>query len=244
MSEKFTHAVPIDHGLPAGSIWPWKFTEAFIEGVKVDKYTCAAQYDQEPISAGGSLFKSSMVERRDRDNWPMMKYRVLIVDTAMTKKTSSDHSAAGVYGEGRDGRLYCHHMWRDKLDVPDMEIAVEGLWDRFKAVSHPSDGALRAMYVENKTSGVGLIMRMQRKRIPVVKIERSKDKIARAFDALPWLTASPMIVPTGAPWVDDFEMEMTKFSSVGDSAEDDQVDTLMDAVDLVLAKGRSMMDVL
>ena len=253
-TESFSHAIEIPNELPEGPLWSWKHDEAAIKVLKADEYTYAGQYQQSPRPLGGALFKSSMMEPVPWDDLPVMKYRFIVGDTAMTGKTHSDYSAFGCYGWGKDNRLYLLEMLRFKMAIPQMELAAEAFWKKHADIQDPKLrlqlGNLRTFLVENKSSGVGLIQRMQQKRMPVTKIEREKDKVARALDCLPYLAVSPIRLletdHTGAEaeWIKDFESEVLSFTALGDAKNDDQVDTMMDAVQKTMIEGPSLMDVL
>lgn len=254
-TEKFTHAIEIPNELPPGPLWEWKHDDAAIKILRADEYTYNGQYQQNPVPLGGALFKSGMMETVGFDDLPVMKYRFIVGDTAMTGKTHSDYSAFGCYGWGKDNRLYLLEMLRFKMAIPQMEIAAFNFWKKHSEMIDQKlrlqFGNLRTFLVENKSSGVGLIQRMQQKRMPVTVIERNdKDKVARALDCLPYLATSPLRLLTSdhngneSEWVKDFESEVLAFTALGDAKNDDQVDTMMDAVQKTMIDGPSMQDVL
>ena len=86
------------------------------------------------------------------------------------------------------------------------------------------------MYVEDKVSGTGLIQTLRREGIPVLPIQRAKDKITRGYDAAPFIESGNVSVPHDAPWLSDFMTEMSAFPN---GAHDDQLDPMFDAVELV-----------
>jgi predicted phage terminase large subunit-like protein len=83
------------------------------------------------------------------------------------------------------------------------------------------------MKVENKVSGTGLIQTIRREGIPIIPIQRDRDKISRAHDVAPSLEAGQVMVLDGQPWVADFIAEANAFPN---GAHDDQLDPMMDAV--------------
>jgi len=253
-TESFSHAIEIPNELPPGPLWAWKHDEEAIKVLKADEYTFNGQYQQSPHPLGGALFKSEMMETVRFDDLPVMKYRFIVGDTAMTGKTHSDYSAFGCYGWGKDNRLYLLDMLRFKMAIPQMEAAAVAFWNKHVDIKDPKlrmqMGNLRTFLVENKSSGVGLIQRMQQKRMPVTKIERETDKVARALDCTPYLVTSPIrLLVTDhegveTTWLKDFESEVLSFTALGDAKNDDQVDTMMDAVQKTMIDGPSMQDVL
>lgn len=248
--EQYSHAIPVEHDLKPGPLWSFKHDEKSIQTLKVDEYTSSGQYYQRPTPLGGALFKDTMFETFNPDDIPQFEYRFIAGDTAMTSKTSSDYSAFGLYAWSKTKRLYLLEMLRFKKDIPEMEAAAIAFFEKHKESvwltphQRVTYGSLRHFLVENKSSGTGLIQRLKRARIPVVSIERTKDKVQRALDATPELTVSPLMVPRDAPWLKDFTSEVLSFTPEGTAKHDDQTDTLMDAVDRTMLSSRSMMDVL
>jgi predicted phage terminase large subunit-like protein len=86
------------------------------------------------------------------------------------------------------------------------------------------------MYVEDKVSGTGLIQTLRREGIPVVPVQRSKDKISRGYDAAPFIESGNVALPEDAPWLSDFLAEVASFPA---GAHDDQLDPMFDAINLV-----------
>ena len=248
--EQYSHAIPVEHDLQPGPLWEFKHDQKSIQSLKVDKYTSSGQYYQRPTPLGGALFKESMFEEFSPDDIPHFEYRFIVADTAMTAKTSSDYSAFGLYAWSKSKRLYLLDMLRFKKDIPEMEAAAQAFFEKHKVsvwlAQHQriTYGSLRHFLVENKSSGTGLIQRLKRAKIPVVSIERTKDKVQRALDATPELTVSPLMIPRDAVWKEDFKSEVLSFTPEGTAKHDDQTDTLMDAVDRTMLSNVSMMDVL
>ena len=90
--------------------------------------------------------------------------------------------------------------------------------------------AMRGMYVEDKVSGTGLIQTLRREGLPVIAVQRNKDKISRGYDAAPFIETGNVVLPQDAPWISDFLAEVAAFPS---GAHDDQLDPMFDAINLV-----------
>jgi predicted phage terminase large subunit-like protein len=86
---------------------------------------------------------------------------------------------------------------------------------------------LRAMKVEDKVSGTGLIQTLAREGIPIVGIQRDRDKVTRAYDAAPFVQSGNVLLPQQAPWLSDLLAEASAFPN---AAHDDMIDPLMDAI--------------
>jgi predicted phage terminase large subunit-like protein len=71
----------------------------------------------------------------------------------------------------------------------------------------------------------------------VVAIQRNKDKITRAYDAAPFVESGNVYLPQGAEYLPDIMREASQFPN---SAHDDTIDPMMDAIDDILS-GRNDM---
>lgn len=251
---QYSHQILIPTGLPDGSLWERKFPLSEMEKFKLDAYNWNSQYRQNPSALGGALFKEAMFRGMSLGDLPSLRYRFITADTALTGKTASDWSAFAHWGVAKDGRLILLEMKRFKMDVPEMEAAAVAFWNKCKTVQDKYQGLemgpLRSIDVENKASGIGLIQRFRRAGIPVISIERDKDKVARALDVTPQLAVTPLWYLDGVDhlgqdvgWVTDWLNEMYAFTPDADGT-DDQVDATVDAVAKVMVNGGTMMDFL
>lgn len=93
----------------------------------------------------------------------------------------------------------------------------------------PNDPILRAMYIEDKSSGTGLIQEMRAKKLRVVEVPRVKDKSMRADDAARFIEAGLVYLNTEIPGVDNLTHEARIFPN---GEFDDDIDTLMTAVEV------------
>jgi predicted phage terminase large subunit-like protein len=84
------------------------------------------------------------------------------------------------------------------------------------------------MRVEDKVSGTGLIQTLRREAIPVIAIQRNKDKISRGHDSAPFIESGNILLPIDSPWLSDFLAEAQTFPN---GAHDDQLDPMFDAIE-------------
>ena len=191
------------------------------------EYFWSAMYQQSPVALGGNMFKSEWWQYYDV--MPEFKYRAIFADTAQKTAEQNDYSVFQCWGF-LDGRAYLIDQLRGKWEAPDLLTRARAFWNKHKAVT--SLGALRSFNIEDKSSGTGLIQTLKKggngnPAIPVRPIQRDKDKITRAMDALPSVEAGLIYLPREAPFLSDFLEEISAFPT---GAHDDQVDPLMDAV--------------
>lgn len=185
----------------------------------------AGQYMQEPVVAGGNLFKADWLN--EYDDLPKLKWRAIYVDTAQKTKERNDWSVFELWGLGHDGRAYLIDLVRGRFEAPELEATALAVWAKAKGMDAARYGHLRKMVVEDKVSGTGLIQTLRRKAIPVTALQREKDKYTRALDAVPSVAAGLVSVPRHAAWRKAFDAEYAAFP---DGTHDDQIDPLIDAV--------------
>jgi predicted phage terminase large subunit-like protein len=245
---KWTHGRPIKiDNIPLGPLWQYKNDAdelALME--KVDPYTFAGQYQQRPSPLGGGILKEKWWKYYDKP--VKLVTKIIITDTAQKTAEHNDYSVFLCVGLGEDGNLYVLDMLRGKWEAPDLITMAELFWAKHKPKHSLLKVGASAFYVEDKVSGTGLIQTLKRKGIPVIPISRSPtkdqkavDKLTRVMDCVPYIAAGLVLLPanpmefTDATWVLDFVSEHSKFTPDDTHDFDDQVDTMMDAITLLLA---------
>lgn len=106
-----THAIPIDHGLPDGWLWPFKHNESHRVSLFSHRRTAEAQYIQNPkrFNAEGALWNEEMISAAHAMRITQELSRTVVaIDPQATNSEESDESGiavASVYGSG-DERQY------------------------------------------------------------------------------------------------------------------------------------------
>ncbi|MCY2188452.1 DNA-packaging protein [Klebsiella pneumoniae] len=106
-----THAIPIDHGLPDGWLWPFKHNESHRVSLFSHRRTAEAQYMQNPkrFNAEGALWNEEMISTAHAMRITQELTRTVVaIDPQATNSEESDESGiavASVYGSG-DERQY------------------------------------------------------------------------------------------------------------------------------------------
>lgn len=191
-----------------------------------------ALYQQNPQVIGGEIIKVANFGRYTIP--PVIKHRNIYADTAQKTAERNDYSVFACWGKGDDGKVYLLDMIRGKWEAPELERRAIAFWAKNKAAQEP--GALRHMKIEDKASGTGLIQKLKSQaHIPVTGIQRSKDKYTRLLDVLGYIESGYVMLPDGAPFVSDFMAECEAFSADDSHMHDDQVDTMIDAIQDMLA---------
>ncbi|MCA0340584.1 MAG: phage terminase large subunit [Proteobacteria bacterium] len=186
-----------------------------------------ALYQQNPIIAGGNLFKTDWLQ--EYGELPKLKWRGIYVDTAQKTKERNDYSVFEHWGAGFDGKAYLIELVRGRFEAPELESTALAIWAKAKAFDPARYGHLRKMAVEDKVSGTGLIQAVRRKAIPVVAVQRDRDKYTRALDAVPSIAAGLVVIPRETDWKGR-QAFISEYASFPDGTHDDQIDPFVDAV--------------
>lgn len=206
----------------------------------MDTANWLALYQQSPTIVGGEIIKGEWFRRYSV--LPPLKWRAIYGDTAQKTAERNDYSVFECWGLGEDGRIYLLDMIRGKWPAPELKRRAIAFWAKHKEAGD-FDAPLRQLLIEDKASGTGLIQDIQQAgSIPVKGIERTRDKLTRVMDVLGHIEAGLVCVPESAPWVSDFVAECEAFTSDDGHAHDDQIDPMVDAINDMLAKKRSIYD--
>jgi predicted phage terminase large subunit-like protein len=214
------------------SYWPEKEPiESLLQLKEKGNFTFEGQYQQRPYVLGGEIIRGEWFGRYSE--LPPQKWcvqRAVFADTAMKTGEQNDYTVfidAALY---TDGKVRILNLWRKKVNAV-------GLLQLAKEVWASTEGLASAMYIEDKASGTGLIQQLQENDvfIPVIPIERTKDKLTRVMEVQPRIQAGGVLLPTYAPWVTEFISECEAFTANDSHKHDDQVDPLVDAVNTFMA---------
>lgn len=218
---------------------PSQYTEERIKELKVNDYLFLAQYQQQPIRLGGNIIKTKWYNFYDFDihsiEWDKL---FMIGDTAQKIKEHNDYSVFSVWGVYQNN-LYLLDIRRGKWEAPDLIKQAKGIWTKWE---HGINGRMFfALYVEDKSSGTGLIQTLKiETSIPVVGVERVKDKLTRIEDVLHYIESGRVYLPVSKDYSlnKDLIAESESFSRDMSHKHDDILDTMIDAINKGLNAGK------
>ncbi|MGL5397940.1 MAG: phage terminase large subunit [Shewanella sp.] len=215
---------------------------------EIDEYTFLSQYMQEPIALSGHIFNADWFKwygSEENPHPPYWEFRFITADTATKTGTRNDFSVMCEWGVYL-GNLYLINMVRWKWEAPELEANFRAfIGDSWQKNQKQELGNLRAVLVEDKASGTGLLQTVGRNSpLPLTPVQRSTDKLTRAMDTAPQLKAGKVYLPEGAPWIVEFVAEHSLFSADDSHKHDDMVDNTMDAVSYALIKNTSLFDMI
>jgi len=217
-----------------------KSKEFLLERKKVmSNSSWSSLYQQDPFILGGDIFKAAWW--RYWRALPRIQYRIIYADTAQKEKQQHDYSVFQCWGKTVDGQAILLDQLRGKWEAPELKINARAFWNKHHAIK--GIGQLRAMKVEDKSSGTGLIQDLKRAgpegMIPIIGIPRSRDKVERANDVTSYIEAGLVLLPEGAEYLSEYLLEFAQFPN---GAHDDQVDPTIDAIKDILGGGTYTLD--
>jgi predicted phage terminase large subunit-like protein len=206
-------------------MFPERFGEAQVAELErtLGTYATAGQLQQRPAPRGGGVFRVEWW--RYWQALPALEWRQIYVDTAQKTGEENDFSVLQCWGRSTVGQAVLIDQVRGKWEAPELLVQARAFWSKHKA--QPGLAPLRAMRVEDKVSGTGLIQTLRREGLPVQAVQRDRDKLSRAHDAAPFVQAGQVLLPETAAWLSDFLDEAATFPT---GAHDDQLDPMFDAV--------------
>lgn len=226
------------------SYWPAKESvDDLLALRKAHPYTYASQYQQEPEKLDGGIFLADdflyygdPADGADLPEPDKYEYRIITVDTAQKTNEWNDwtvFSEWGIY----EKRIYRLAYQRERMDAKvlrrDFESFVKMSFSKNRA-----QGVLRAVYVEDKSSGTGLIQEVQgRLPIKVTPVPREKDNLTRAMDVQAFHSDKRVVLPYGDSQNYEFVSEVASFTHDDSHKFDDQTDVMIDALDLTMVSG-------
>jgi len=207
-------------------MFPERFGRARVEELKktLGSYGAAGQLQQRPVARGGNLIKSEWWQY-----WevlPELTHRVIYADTAQKKQEQHDFSVFQVWGKSTFGQAVLIDQVRGKWDAPELLVQAKNFWKRHRKIHRTAP--LRSMKVEDKSSGTGLIQSLRKEGMPIIPIQRHRDKYSRAMDVMPYIESGQVLLPKHASWVPGLLAEASAFPSPAE--HDDQLDPMFDAV--------------
>lgn len=225
---------------PGQALWEEHHPRATLEKRRAGNiWNFASLYQGEPRPRGGALFK----EPHYYDALPTEGYRITFgVDLAYSERTHADYSVCVELlvippnkkpGEEAEPADYCFYV----VDVQRKQVEAPSFTLTLKAKHSRRPGARFYWYAAGTEAGAGQFI--QEKKVPLVILNpNGRDKFTRAQQSAELWNLGRIRVPADSdacPWVDLFVDEVTSFTGVKDT-QDDQVDALVAGVDAGLIR--------
>lgn len=177
------------------------------------------------VAPEGGIIKSAWLRSYDRAPEPPHRYMVVQSwDTAYKPTQHADPSvcttwAVAVDHAGAPPGFYLLDVFRKRMAYPELKakaLELARLW-------RPD-----ALLIEDKASGQSLIQELGTTSLPVIGIDPDADKVTRAMAVTPLMEAGRVFLPARAPWLLDYQLELSMFPTKG--VNDDQVDSSTQAL--------------
>lgn len=217
---------------------PSQYTPERIKELQVNTFMFKSQYQQQPISEGGNVFKSEWFRYYPTQKEWHYKRVLIAADTAMKVKEHNDYSVFIAGGVTDNNQLHILDMIRGKWEAPELERQAVTFWNRFKRDEH-TGVTCSGLYLEDKASGIGLIQTLQSKYgMPVIGLQVEADKLTRAEGVLNYIESGQVYLPENPNYSfnPDLIAECEEFSRDGSQKHDDIVDSLVYLIREALSK--------
>ena len=240
----FTHGIPIRHTIPKGPLWEYKHNVTKLAQLKkANVYDFNSQYLQRPSAEGGRVFNTKSFEyyahynpKKEKCDDIDLRYKMIFADTAMKMKETNDFSVFQLWGMGVDDRIYLLDAIRERFEAPELEIEFKAFIKKHSYKLGVTGLGVRAILVEDKASGTGLIQSINRelKTDKITGVQRDKDKVSRARSVAPQIAQGKVVLPVTALWLDKYIDEFDEFTPTMTHRFDDQIDATIDAIHYML----------
>jgi len=197
---------------------------------QIGEYNFAAQYQQRPDPPGGAIIKKAWLKYYAVGSEPAkFEYVVQSWDTANKSGELNDYSVCTTWGVFKD-RYYLLHVFRKRLNFPDLKRAVEDMSRMYKP---------HKILIEDKASGTQLIQDLSRAgfRVEAYQPPAGADKVMRLHSQSIGFENGLVLLPYEALWLDDYVREITTFPG---SKNDDQVDSTTQFLDHMRTRPQPM----
>lgn len=209
---------------------PLLFTREVYEKIRINEgpQRWAALYQQSPVPDAGALFRET--DFIISDHAPLLARMYRYWDLALGTKETNDHTAGALVGLDEEDNLWILDVCRMRAEWPEVQQAI--------LARAESDGDSTIVGVEDVAHQGAAIQMLRRQPrfliVPLIAIPPKGKKDSR-FRAAAWAArarAGKVRLLRG-PWNHDFIKECLFFRGE-DSKEDDQVDAVSGAANLIL----------
>ena len=206
-------------------------------------YVFSAQYQQEPVPAGGALFKEEWFETLDEG--PEILATFLTFDGAETEKHYNDATAMSFWGlyklkhENIDLDLYGLHWldcWEEWAEPKDLESLFMDFYA--SCLRHPVKPTVSA--IEKKSTGTTLLSVLKKRQgLSLIDVERSAadgSKTDRFIKMQPFIASRQITLPKYGKHNVKVIKHMKSITASNVHKRDDIADTCQIAIDIALVR--------
>lgn len=235
---------------PGEPLWPARYGPAALAALKRElRHNAPGQLQQRPGEEEGAIFRRqtfryfSMRQTAAGPAFilnqpdgpavviPVEACRLLQAwDTASKIKKRNDHTASATGFLTPGGNLLIYHVGQAKIEIPHLMAYVTAfsrgpaVWDAARLVARPVGRwpkRIYRRYCEDASSGTGVLQACKAAGVPMFRLSAAGDKVEKAAALSAMYEAGSVYHHGGAPFVTDFEEELTGFPN---AAHDDRTD--------------------
>ena len=206
-------------------------------------YVFSAQYQQEPVPAGGALFKEEWFQTLDEE--PQIIATFLTFDGAETEKQYNDATAMSFWGlyklkhEGIDLDMYALH-WLDCREEWVEPKDLEDLFMDFYASCLRHSCKPSAIAIEKKSTGTTLLSVLKKRQgLNLIDVDRTAaegSKTTRFLEMQPYVASRQITLPKYGKHNVKVIKHMTSITANNTHKRDDIADSAQIAVDIALIR--------
>ena len=214
-----TPGFPDQLGRLAGEALPIFGLVPSVERGEISAYSFASLYQQNPIPAGGGVFKSEWMQRRysvaDLIRAKASPRWVVIQSVDLGGKQGVGHDPSAIATWGWDGiSKYLLDYWSGQDEYADVKAIIKAKNFEWRP---------RMLYVEDATWAQPLISDLRREGgVRVYAVRARGSKWTRADAISPEFEGGAVVLPVSAPWLDAWVHEHLSFPN---GQHDEAVDT-------------------
>ena len=192
----------------------------------------AAQYQQEPVIEDGNLIKWSWFRFYDEPPQRMAGDKIIVSwDTALSERELASYSVA-VVAQVRGETVYVLDVIRERLEYPQLRRKAMALHQKWRGACDRY-----SLLIENKGSGMGLIQDLKHDHVHAIPINPEGDKTMRMNNQTGPIEAGSVLLPSRAPWLEDFKRELCAFPG---GRHSDQIDAFSQALSRAFERHRQI----
>lgn len=224
--------------LPGEALFPRRYPVESLSEIKqtVGSYWFSSLYQQRPQIEEGAIFKRQYFKyfEATQDGFVLHSGNIdkkvsrsackvfQTCDPAASTKDTADYFVLATWAQTPDMDLLLLDVNRTRLEGPEQVKLFKSEFSKWQ----PTFQA-----VETVAAGKILYQMLVREGLPVKELKPDKDKVTRALPAAARMEAGTIYLKRGAPWLVDYEDELTSFPK---GAHDDQVDVTSYAVQMIM----------
>lgn len=206
---------------------------------KTMPYVFSAQYQQDPLPAGGGIFKPDWFYLAEEE--PDIVATFITADTAETDKSYNDATVFSFFGlyKLKHGDIETDLTglhWLDCLEVRIEPKDLEAEFMQFYANCMRYKIKPRIAAIEKKSTGVTLLSALKNIRgLQLIDVERTKasgNKTTRFLEIQPFIASRQVSLPKDARHTERVVEHMRKITANDSHRHDDIADTLYDGIKL------------